>query len=59
MDYNILTYGAVADGTTNCAAAIQQAVDVAAQAGSLPGGITFKHRSQVPLELRVQLAAFF
>ena len=27
MDYSILRYGAVADGVTNCAAAIQQAVD--------------------------------
>ena len=26
MDYSILRYGAVADGVTNCAAAIQQAV---------------------------------
>ena len=25
MDYSILRYGAVADGVTNCAAAIQQA----------------------------------
>lgn len=33
MDYSILRYGAVADGVTNCAAAIQQAVDAAAAAG--------------------------
>lgn len=33
MDYSILRCGAVADGTTNCAAAIQQAVDAAAAAG--------------------------
>ena len=33
MDYNILTYGAVADGATNCAAAIRQAVDAACAAG--------------------------
>ena len=30
MDYSILRCGAVADGVTNCAAAIQQAVDAAA-----------------------------
>lgn len=35
MDYSILRCGAVADGTTNCAAAIQQAVDAAAAAGAL------------------------
>ena len=33
MDYSILRYDAVADGVTNCAAAIQQAVDAAAAAG--------------------------
>ena len=33
MDYDILRCGAVADGVTNCAAAIQQAVDAAAAAG--------------------------
>ena len=41
MDYDILRCGAVADGVTNCAAAIQQAVDAAAAADvSLcrPGG---------------------
>ena len=27
--------------------------------GGLPGGVAFKHRRQVPLELRVQFAAFF
>ena len=35
MDYSILRYGAVADGVTNCAAAIQQAVDAAGAAGAL------------------------
>ncbi len=33
QEYWITEYGAVADGVTNCAAAIQAAVDAAAQAG--------------------------
>ena len=33
MDYNILSYGAAADAKTNCAAAIQTAVDKASAAG--------------------------
>lgn len=40
-DYNILDYGAVADGATNCAPAIQQAVDEASAAGGrvvIPAG---------------------
>ena len=32
-EYNILDFGAVADGVTNCAAAIQQAVDLATEQG--------------------------
>ena len=32
QEYWITEYGAVADGVTNCAAAIQAAVDAAAQA---------------------------
>lgn len=32
-EYNILDYGAVADGVTNCAAAIQKAVDLATENG--------------------------
>lgn len=42
MDYNVLHYGAVPDGRTNCAAAIQTAVDTASAAGGgrvvLPSG---------------------
>ena len=37
QEYWITEYGAVADGVTNCAAAIQAAVDAAAQAGGGPG----------------------
>lgn len=33
MEYNILSCGAVADGRTNCATAIQNAVDTASAAG--------------------------
>ena len=41
MDYNILDYGAVADGHTNCASAIQQAIDDASAKGGrvvIPAG---------------------
>ena len=33
MDYNIMEYGAVADGTTNNSGAIQAAVDACTEAG--------------------------
>ena len=33
QEFNIVDFGAVADGTTNCAAAIQQAVDMATAQG--------------------------
>ena len=43
--YDITTYGAVGDGTTNDAAAIQAAVDAASAAGGgvvrVPAGRTF------------------
>lgn len=41
MEYNILSCGAVADGRTNCATAIQNAVDTASAAAAAchhPGG---------------------
>ena len=51
MDYSILRYGAVADGVTNCAAAIQQAVDAAAAAGGgrviVPAGRDFSGSVQL------------
>ena len=60
MDYSILRYGAVADGVTNCAAAIQQAVDVAAAAGGgrvivpagrfLSGSVLLKDNVELHLE---------
>lgn len=60
MDYSILRYGAVADGVTNCAAAIQQAVDAAAAAGGgrvivpagrfLSGSVLLKDNVELHLE---------
>ena len=60
MDYSILRCGAVADGTTNCAAAIQQAVDAAAAAGGgrvvvpagrfLSGSVLLKDNVELHLE---------
>lgn len=60
MDYDILRCGAVADGTTNCAAAIQQAVDAAAAAGGgrvvvpagrfLSGSVLLKDNVELHLE---------
>ena len=60
MDYSILRCGAVADGVTNCAAAIQQAVDAAAAAGGgrvivpagrfLSGSVLLKDNVELHLE---------
>ena len=60
MDYSILDYGAVADGVTNCAAAIQQAVDTASAAGGgrvvvpagrfLSGSVLLKSNVELHLE---------
>ena len=60
MYYSILRYGAVADGVTNCAAAIQQAVDAAAAAGGgrvivpagrfLSGSVLLKDNVELHLE---------
>ena len=60
MDYSILRCGAVADGVTNCAAAIQQAVDAAATAGGgrvivpagrfLSGSVLLKDNVELHLE---------
>ena len=60
MDYSILRYGAVADGVTNCAAAIQRAVDAAAAAGGgrvivpagrfLSGSVLLKDNVELHLE---------
>ena len=60
MDYDILRCGAVADGVTNCAAAIQQAVDAAAAAGGgrvvvptgrfLSGSVLLKDNVELHLE---------
>ena len=41
--YNILDYGAIADGVTNNAAAIQQAIDEA----SVEGGRVVIHRVNI------------
>ena len=56
--YDITTYGAVGDGTTNDAAAIQAAVDAASAAGGgvvrVPAGRTFLSGS-VTLRSHVEL----
>lgn len=64
-DYNILTYGAVPDGTTNCAAALQQAVDEASAAGGgrvvlpaghfLSGSVLLKSNVELHLETGAML----
>ena len=57
MIYSVLDYGAAADGRTNCAPAIQAAVDAAAQAGGgtvlIPAGRYFS--GSVLLKSRVEL----
>lgn len=59
MDYNILNYGAVADGLTNNASAIQQAIDEASEHGGrviipsgrfLSGTLTLKSNIELYLE---------
>ena len=60
MDYNILSYGAAADAKTNCAAAIQTAVDKASAAGGgrvvipagryLSGSVLLKDNVELHLE---------
>ena len=60
MEYNILSCGAVADGRTNCATAIQNAVDTASAAGGgrviipagqyLSGSVLLKDNVELYLE---------
>ena len=53
--------GADGDGVGQLAGKGGDALDLGVETfeGGLPGGVAFKHRRQVPLKLRVQLAAFF
>ena len=60
MEYNILSYGAVADAKINCAAAIQKAIDAASTAGGgrvviptgqfLSGSVLLKDNVELHLE---------
>ena len=58
MDYNILTFGAVPDGTTNCQKQIQAAIDACTKTGGrvvVPAGRflsgSLRLKSQVELYL--------